>query len=132
MKDDSGVVVIGAVAVIGVVAFIWWLSRYLGVSMEVTMGFVGRAFGVIMLYGLASWGASSVDWSNPWPFLFPALWWASWPVVIAKGTTTPEFLALHGVDPGFVWWATPSFRWITLIAAVGFATWLYVRANRYR
>lgn len=132
MKDDSGVMLIGAVAIIGVVAFVWWLSQALGVSMEVTTDFVERAVVVMVLYGLASWGASLVGWSNPWPFVFSALWWASWPVIIAKGTTTPEFLVIHGVEPAFVWWAATSFRWLILLATAGPAAWLYWKENSER
>ncbi|WP_448134501.1 hypothetical protein [Stenotrophomonas rhizophila] len=131
MKDDSGLIAIGAICAVGLLAC-WWLSQSLGVSMEMTIRFVGCVLGVVGLYGGGSWFASTTGWSNPWPFLLPGLWWAWWPVIIAKGTSTPGLLVLHGVDPGFVWWATPSFRWLTLAVTIAAATWFYVRENRYR
>lgn len=133
MKDDGSAVVLGAGALaFVVVASIWWLSREIGVSMEDTMDFVGRGVGVVVFYLLASWGASSAGMSNPWQFLVPGFWWASWPLIVAKGTTTPDFMARYGADLEFVWWASPGFRWVTLLATLGLAFWLYVRKNSYR
>ncbi len=132
MKDDNGVVVLLIIAGIGLAVFFWWLSQKLGVSMDVIMRVVGWAALVLVLYGAWSWYNSSEGKSNPWPFLFPLLWCASWPLIIAKGTSTPDFLVIHGVDPEFAWWATLWFRCLILGVTAGLAVWIHWKSNSDR
>lgn len=132
MRDNSGLFAWLAFGFICVVAGVWWLSGWLDVSVEVTIRFLKFALLVGVIYGGWSWFEAQAGRSNPWPFLFPGLWAASWPLVIAKGTSTPEFMTLRGVDPGFSWWATPTSRWLCLVVLAALATWVYRRANSYR
>lgn len=130
MKDDNGVVVLLVIAGIVLAGFFWWLSQKLGVSMEVITRVAGYVTLVLVVYGAWSWYNNSEGKSNPWPFLFPSLWLASCPLIIAKGTTTPDFLVTHGVDQEFVWWATVWFRCLIFVVTAGLAAWLYWKPKR--
>ncbi|MDT3499704.1 hypothetical protein [Stenotrophomonas maltophilia] len=132
MRESSDVLWVAGALAIPLALFAWWLSLKSGLNFEVILTALVRVLGVLALYGLASWLASSLGYSNPWQFLVPGLWFASWPALIAKGASTPEFFVLRGADPALDWWATPAFLWGMLAALVVGASWLYVKANRYR
>lgn len=126
---------VAAVAVIlGVVVAVslWSLAQSIGVSTGAAFQSALGVIGVVACYLLGYRLLDPAGWSNPWPFLFPGLWFASWPVVIEKGTSTPEFMIRWGADLEFVWWATPGFRWLILAVLVALAFWVYRRANSYR
>lgn len=126
---------VAAVAVIvGIVATVslWSLAKSIDVSTGAAFQSALVVVGVVVCYLLVYRLLDPAGWSNPWPFLFPGLWFASWPAVIEKGTSTPEFMIRFGADLEFFWWATPGFRWLILGVLIALATWVYRRANSYR
>ncbi|HIE1098237.1 hypothetical protein [Stenotrophomonas maltophilia] len=132
MREGDSAATLVVIASIVLAGFVWWLSRQLGVSFEVTLDFLKGFVLLLVLYGACSWVASQAEWSNPWPILLPGFFFASWPIIVAKGSRTPDFFIERGLDPAYVWWATPGFRGVGLVVLFALAIWIYAKKNRYR
>lgn len=120
MRDFGWLFVVLALFVLG---GLYWVSRKIGVDIEVVADVVLRA-------GLVVLGSAGLAWARlawkvwaPWQIIFPGLWVAIWPILRAKGARLPEFMLDRGFEPDYEWFAQGWFLWGGLVILVALAAW---------
>jgi len=132
MRNDGPGALI-AVALLVFFAGAMWLKGLLGVDFQVASELLWNVVVAAVILGIAWWAAKAADAPFPLEVMLPLLWWMSWPLLIAKGNSTPSLLAYQAAEPELRWFARQGFRWAALLFFVGGGGFLYVkRSGRFR
>lgn len=106
---------------------IFQLKSWLGVDVGTIVTLIRNSFVVGLALALTLVVSHIKGWPLLWEPVLPMLWCAWWPLVLAKGMTTPKFFVDRGIDPQFEWWAADWVFWAALLAAALLAAGLYWR-----